>query len=305
LAQKRKRKSNRYFTQEHEDAIVNYALTDDLKIRTELYGRWIGPAFDQMVDKIVYTYKFTNLPNIESLKDECKVWLTTILDKFEPSKGSKAFSYFSVITKNWFIHKVKKNTKMLQREVQYDILPVDVEKKYMVTYNPYEKDREEFEFWFLLNKEIDKWENLKLKEKEQKVLNAIRILMESVDEIEIFNKKAIYLYMREITGLNTKQIVNNLNKIRSKYIQDAIENINNDRAIAMTLLQDLMQYLKGQEERHQTVGHVAAKYLETLQRSNEQLVKISSLVHKKTSDNFKLTGGDKEEIYSLISQQEE
>ena len=88
-------------------------------------------------------------------------------------------------------------------------------------------------------------------------------------------------------------------------IQDAIENINNDRAIAMTLLQDLMQYLKGQEERHQTVGHVAAKYLETLQRSNEQLVKISSLVHKKTSDNFKLTGGDKEEIYSLISQQEE
>tara|TARA_Y100001938_G_C8003548_1_gene386070 strand:+ start:48 stop:740 length:693 start_codon:yes stop_codon:yes gene_type:complete len=217
--QKRKKKSNRYFTQEHEDAIVNYALTDDLKIRTELYGRWIGPAFDQMVDKIVYTYKFTNLPNIESLKDECKVWLTTILDKFEPSKGSKAFSYFSVITKNWFIHKVKKNTKMLQREVQYDILPVDVEKKYMVTYNPYEKDREDFEFWFLLNEEINKWGNLKLKEKEQKVLDAIKILMESVDQIEIFNKKAIYLYMREITGLNTKQIVNNLNKIRSKYRQ--------------------------------------------------------------------------------------
>jgi len=172
-----------------------------------------------MVDKIVYTYKFTNLPNIESLKDECKVWLTTILDKFEPAKGSKAFSYFSVITKNWFIHKVKKNTKMLQREIQYDTLPLDVERKYMVTYNPYEKDREKFEFWFLLNEEIDKWDNIKLKEKEQKVLNAIKILMESVDQIEIFNKKAIYLYMREITGLNTKQIVNNLNKIRSKYKQ--------------------------------------------------------------------------------------
>jgi hypothetical protein len=87
-------------------------------------------------------------------------------------------------------------------------------------------------------------------------------------------------------------------------IEDAIENINNDRAIAMTLLQDLMQYIRGQEERHQVVGHVAAKYLETLQRSNEQLVKISSLVHKKTNDNFKLTGGDKEEIYSLINQEE-
>ena len=218
MNQKRK-KGTRYFTQEHEDAIVNYALTDSLKIRTELYSKFIGPVFDQMVDKIVYTYKFTNLPNIESLKDECKVWLTTILDKFEPAKGSKAFSYFSVITKNWFIHKVKKNTKMLQREIQYDTLPLDVERKYMVTYNPYEKDREKFEFWFLLNEEIDKWDNIKLKEKEQKVLNAIKILMESVDQIEIFNKKAIYLYMREITGLNTKQIVNNLNKIRSKYKQ--------------------------------------------------------------------------------------
>ena len=172
-----------------------------------------------MVDIIVYTYKFTNLPNIEPLKDECKVWLTTILDKFEPSKGSKAFSYFSVITKNWFIHKVKKNAKLLKKEVQYDNLPAEIEKTHMVTYNPYEKDREKAEFWMLLGGEIDKWSQIKLKEKEKKVLDAIRILLDSVEEIEIFNKKAIYLYMREITGLNTKQIVNNLNKIRSKYKQ--------------------------------------------------------------------------------------
>ena len=51
----------------------------------------------------------------------------------------------------------------------------------------------------------------------EKVLNAIKILFESIDEIEIFNKKAIYLYIREITGLNTKQVVNNLNKLRRKY----------------------------------------------------------------------------------------
>ena len=62
-----------------------------------------------------------------------------------------------------------------------------------------------------------KWENLKLKETERRVLEAIKILFNSTDEIEIFNKKAIYLYMREITGLNTKQIVNNLNRIRKRY----------------------------------------------------------------------------------------
>ena len=56
-----------------------------------------------------------------------------------------------------------------------------------------------------------------LKENERRVLLAVRILMESADQIEIFNKKAIYLYLREITGLNTKQVVNNLNKMRVKY----------------------------------------------------------------------------------------
>jgi DNA-directed RNA polymerase specialized sigma subunit len=64
-----------------------------------------------MVDKIVFTYKFTTLPNIDSLRDECKIWLITILDKYDVNKGSKAFSYFSVITKNWFIHKVKKKSQ--------------------------------------------------------------------------------------------------------------------------------------------------------------------------------------------------
>ena len=56
-----------------------------------------------------------------------------------------------------------------------------------------------------------------MKESEKKVLDAVRILFESVDDIEIFNKKAIYLYLREITGLNTKQVVSNLNKMRVRY----------------------------------------------------------------------------------------
>ena len=94
-----------YFRKEHEDAIVRYAKIDDHRERAYLYENWIGPAFSEMVDKIVFTYRFTNLPNIEELQEECKIWLTTILDKYDPDKGSKAFSYFSVITKNWFIHK--------------------------------------------------------------------------------------------------------------------------------------------------------------------------------------------------------
>jgi len=86
-------------------------------------------------------------------------------------------------------------------------------------------------------------------------------------------------------------------------ISEAIENINNDRALAMTLLTDLMEYIRDQDERHQHAGPVAAKYLETLQRSNEQLVKLSALLHKKSVASGNLTNIDKEEIYSLINEE--
>ena len=214
MARKRK---NHYFTKEHQDAIVEYARTKDIKIRTRLYIEYIEPVFDEMVDKIVYTYKFTNLPNIDVLKEDCKIWLTTILDKFDPEKGSKAFSYFSVITKNWFIHKVKKNSKQTKREVQLDDIRHSHEQDNLVTYNNYYELRNEKEFWGLLFSHIDIWEKENLKANERKVLEAVKILFESSEDIEIFNKKAIYLYLREITGLNTKQVVNNLNKLRARY----------------------------------------------------------------------------------------
>jgi len=170
-----------------------------------------------MVDKIVYTYKFSSLPNIDYLKDDCKIWLTTILDKYDPSKRSKAFSYFSVITKNWFIHKVKQNSKRLKREIEIENPSTVLKHEELIVEHGYETQREETEFWSHLFTEINSWEQMNLKENEYKVLRAIKILFESCDDIEIFNKKAIYLYIREITGLNTKQIVNNLNKIRARY----------------------------------------------------------------------------------------
>jgi hypothetical protein len=170
-----------------------------------------------MVDKIVYTYRFTNLPNIDDLRDECKVWLTTVLNKYDPNKGSKAFSYFSVITKNWFIHKVKQTTRRNQREVDYEIAAKEIDEKYVISNNQYYDKREKEEFWAHLWTEIDSWDASIMNENERKVYEAVKILLNSVDEIEIFNKKAVYLYLRELTGLNTKQVVSQLNKMRKKY----------------------------------------------------------------------------------------
>jgi len=218
VRKRRKRTKRQYFTQVHENAIIKYNNSTDIRERSRLYVEYIQPAFNEMVDKIVFTYKFTNLPNIEVLRDECKIYLTTILEKYNPDKGSKAFSYFSVITKNWFIHKVKKTNQQNKREVNIEDLSVDNQLKYVSTRNRYSDLRQEREFWEFLWKEIESWESMKLKANEQKVLQAVKILLNDVDNSDlIFNKKAIYLYIREITGLNTKQVVNNLNKLRKRY----------------------------------------------------------------------------------------
>ena len=217
IRRRRKRTKRLYFTEVHEKAILEYCSSRDKKKREELYRGLIQPAMNEMVDKIVFTYKFTTLPNIDELRDECKIWLTTILEKFDPSKGSKAFSYFSVITKNWFIHKVKKHSQQRQREIQYDYIPRTIEERYLSTYNPYESDLEQKQFWEALWVEMEKWGKIPMKPTEERVYKAVKILMEQSEDIEIFNKKAIYLYLRELTGLNTKQVVNNLNKLRSRY----------------------------------------------------------------------------------------
>ena len=213
----RSRNKNHYFTQEHENAIIKYTDTNCSRTRADLYVNWIEPAFNEMVDKIVFTYKFTNLPNIDYLRDECKIWLMTILDKYDPSKGSKAFSYFSVITKNWFIHKVKRQQKRNKREVDIGNIPKNYEEEFLSTTESYVTNRVEEEFWKLFYEELKSWDSSQMKENDLKVYQAIIILFESKEDIEIFNKKAIYLYLREITGLNTKQIVNSLKKFRKRY----------------------------------------------------------------------------------------
>ena len=226
MPKKRSSTKRHYFTKVHEQAIIDYCRTEDMKIRNELYKVYIGPVFDEMVDKIVYTYKFTTLPNIDSLRDDCKNWLITVLNKFDSTKGSKAFTYFSVVSKNWFIAQVKKTSKKAKKETHLDDYFIESgggdatflkSNQNLVAYNTYVEDRTQYEFFLSLKTEIDKWDNLPLRPNERKTLQAIQILFDESQNIEIFNKKAIYLYIREITGLNTKQVVNSLNKIRKRY----------------------------------------------------------------------------------------
>ena len=215
----KKTKSPRnYFTQDHEEAILKYVASESREERTELYKIYIGPAFDEMVNKIVYSFKFTNLPNIEYLMDECKIWLITILDKYDTEKNSKAFSYFSVIVKNWFIQKTKKKAKAVQYEISIDEITNETEMdKNSVDLEEPEDVLITGEFITYLRAEMIDWEQISEKTNDERVVKAVQILLDSAQDIEIFNKKAIYLYLREITGLNTKQVVASLKRLKPHY----------------------------------------------------------------------------------------
>tara|TARA_B100000963_G_scaffold299641_1_gene271747 strand:- start:376 stop:672 length:297 start_codon:yes stop_codon:yes gene_type:complete len=89
------------------------------------------------------------------------------------------------------------------------------------------------------------------------------------------------------------------------FIDQAKTNIDEDRAATKTLLMNLMKYMQSADDRHREVGLVAAKYLETLQRSNEQLVKLAALLQKKTSANQNITEEDKQELFDMINQEQE
>lgn len=85
-----------------------------------------------------------------------------------------------------------------------------------------------------------------------------------------------------------------------KYIDEAIKNIRDDRDVTRRLLNDVMVYLSKSEERHREVGMTVAKYVETLQRSNDQLVKITTLLQRKENKQTGLSDVDKSEIFDLL-----
>tara|TARA_R110000824_G_scaffold15344_2_gene64651 strand:+ start:4430 stop:4723 length:294 start_codon:yes stop_codon:yes gene_type:complete len=89
-----------------------------------------------------------------------------------------------------------------------------------------------------------------------------------------------------------------------KFIEETVRNIRDDRAVTKSLLTDLLVFIKESNRNHKEVGHVAAKYVETLQRSNEQLVKIAGMLQKNSAADENLSQKDKEEIYDLIKSEE-
>lgn len=210
-----------YFTAETDDYIRRFLKTTDSIEKHALFNEGIRPAFEKLIENLIHVYKFFNLDDVETLKQDCLANLYEMLPKFDPDKGTKGFSYFNVVAKNWFIQKTRERTKKsrMERELHVVIDANTIKNNPSLTSAHPESEIMEREFWTSFHEELEFWRTKLLKRNERKVLEAVIFLMNNSELVSIYNKKAVYLYLREMTGLNEKQVAMNLKKMREMYLR--------------------------------------------------------------------------------------
>ena len=209
--------SKKYFNEETEKGIVDFQNEKDFETKKRIFDSCIRPAFNKLIENIIFVYQFKSLENLDILENDCMSYLFECIYKFNPVKGA-GFSYFNQICKNWFLQEAKYRKKRIQQDVPIDkefLDQADDRKKFIIS--AFEDEVINVEFLQLFKEELNSW-NLKVKNKQEKrVLDAVIILFKQIDDIQLLNKKSIYVYLREITKLNTKQIALNLGKLKKRY----------------------------------------------------------------------------------------
>ena len=208
-----------YFTKDTDIALEKFIGSQNQKEKHDIFEKSIRPAFEKLIENLIFVYGFYNLDDVDTLQRECLSNLYEMIPKFDPTKGTKGFSYFNVVTKNWFIQKTRERNKKnkTESELHIDLDHESVKNDPNIFVSPYEALIEEKEQWLKFYSAMESWHGKLAKKQERQVLDAIIFLMKNPDLVQIYNKKAIYLYLRELTNLSTKQVVVNLKKIKALY----------------------------------------------------------------------------------------
>ena len=222
---KRKKKSKIYFGKDTENAIIEYNETECMIKRNKIYNEGISYAFDKLAENILNTFKFSYFQcSHKEVQQEVVSNLVSNIHKYKPQIG-KAFSYFSIIAKNFLIlynngnyRKFKKHVSVDDEEspnceMELSQRPVDSTKK-----------KEVVEFFKLM---LEYWdaniEKFFKKENELRIAYAVLEIFRNSDRIENFNKKALYLYIREMTNCKTQNITKVVNKMKDMQKKIQIE----------------------------------------------------------------------------------
>ena len=210
IVKKKKRKV--YFGQEVQDAVVEYNSSSNNVERNEIYGKRIHAAFDKLAENIINTFKFTYFDDpFNDVKHEVVTFMVMNMHKYDHTKGSKAFSYFSVVAKNYLILHNNNNYKKLKTHDRMDVLD-----RHRTNDMSKESDMQ------TLTNEIieyfdDNMNTIFKKDRDLRIGYAIVDLMKQRDDIENFNKKAIYILIREMTDVETAHITSVVNVLKKHY----------------------------------------------------------------------------------------
>jgi len=215
---KKKKNKRMYFDMDVQDAIVRYNALDSEKDQVErnkIYSEEIHYAFDKLCENIINTFKFEYFDDVfVDVKHEVNSFLVMNIHKYDHTKGSKAFSYFSVVAKNYLI--LHNNANYKKYKTHDDILVLDNRGK-SVTDN-YDKKKYLEDFTDELIKYFDdNILNIFKTKRDIDVAYAIIELMKNREEIENFNKKSLYILIREMTDVNTSHITKVTNVLKKHY----------------------------------------------------------------------------------------
>ena len=224
MAKKRRKKSKNYFTQETENYIVLYNNTPDPEVRSRIYEEHIHYPFFKLTQNIIHTFKFyhTEVQDLEHLQHEIITFLLSKMHLFDPTRGAKAYSYFGTIVKRWLI---LYNTKNYKKKINK--VPVDELTKDNSSFSKYSEDT-------LVKSDLDKYMDIFVdhvsenifelfpKKNDAQIADAILELFRKREDLEVFNKKALYIYIREMVDVKTPKITKIANKLydifKSQYV---------------------------------------------------------------------------------------
>lgn len=217
LVKVKKKKQNIYFTQETEDAINEYNQTEDPIERNIIYTKRIHPAFDKLSEIMIHRFKFYSfdIPH-KDVKHEVVTFLHEKLCKFNGESGFKAFSYFSIVAKNYLIAENNKNYYLYKK--RHNVESIDAERNIVNEQLRTQFVNEQKDFVDMFVDIMDNFLPLIFtKNRDLQVADSVLYLFRTRDNIENYNKKALYILIRERTGIKTQYITSVITKFKLIY----------------------------------------------------------------------------------------
>lgn len=215
-----KTSSKNYFTKETEEYIVRFNNSTDPEEKQRIFTDHIYYPFYKLAECIIHTFKFynTDVDQLEDLKcDIVRMLYEEKIDKFDPSKGAKAYSYFGTIIKRYLIGYNEKNYRLKKK-----ILPLE---NYKESSSEIVIEEPETSNILTLSQFMDAWvadvysqfTSIFPDESEQRIADAVLTLFKTRQSLEIFQKKALYIYLKEITGSETVYVTKVILKLKENF----------------------------------------------------------------------------------------